>query len=195
MTFPLFPGGAIGPAAGLVVAVAVGVAFGFFLERAGLGSARRIAAQFYLTDLAVFKMMFTAIVVAGVGVAVLGEAGVLDVTRITVPSTWLLPQLAGGVLFGVGMVVGGLCPGTSCVAAATGRLDGLATLGGLLAGTLLFAEAFGAVRPFYDATARGRFTLDQLLHLPSGVVIVLVVALAAGGFVAAERIERRVSRR
>ncbi len=187
LILPLAPG----RAAGLVTAVAVGVAFGFFLERAGLGSARRIAAQFYLTDLAVFKMMFTAIVVAGVGVAVLAKAGVLDLARIQVPPTWLLPQLAGGLLFGVGMIVAGLCPGTSCVAAATGRRDGLAALVGLLAGTLLFAEVFDAVRPLYDATPRGRFTLDQLLHLPWGVVVAFVGVIAAAGFLVAERIERR----
>ena len=34
--------------------LAIGVAFGVALERAGLGNARKLTGQFYLTDLTVF---------------------------------------------------------------------------------------------------------------------------------------------
>ncbi len=42
----------------------VGVAFGFTLESAGFGNSKKLAAQFYFKDLTVFKVMFTAILVA-----------------------------------------------------------------------------------------------------------------------------------
>ena len=113
----------------LVTAVAIGVAFGAALERAGLGSARKLVGQFYGTDLTVFKVMFSAIVVAMLGAFWLGRLGVLDLARVDVPETWLVPQLVGGALFGAGMATAGLCPGTSCVAAAIAQTPACAATG------------------------------------------------------------------
>jgi uncharacterized protein len=175
----------------LVTAVAIGVAFGAALERAGLGSARKLVGQFYGTDLTVFKVMFSAIVVAMLGAFWLGRLGVLDLARVDVPETWLVPQLVGGALFGVGMATAGLCPGTSCVAAASGRGDGLAVLGGIFTGVLVTGLAFAPLRGLYGATARGVLTLPAWLGLPYGAVVLAVVAIALVGFRVAERIEGR----
>jgi uncharacterized protein len=169
----------------MITAFAIGVAFGFALERAGLGSARKLIGQFYLTDFTVFKVMFTAIVTAMLGAFWLSRLGFVDLSSVYVPRTWLLPQLAGGLIFGIGFVVAGLCPGTSCVAAATGRGDGLAVVAGLFAGVLV--TPFGG---FADSTARGAWTLPELLRVPYGVVVLGVVLMALAGFAAAERIER-----
>jgi hypothetical protein len=190
MILPLYPGGAFGEATSLGVAVVTGVAFGVALERAGLGSSRKIAAQFYGTDFTVIKVMFTAIVVAMLGLFVLSKLGVLDPAGLSVPETWLVPQLAGGIVFGAGLIVGGLCPGTSCVAAASGHLDGLALMAGLLAGTLVFEEAFPLLARFYDATPMGRSTLPSLLGLPGGAVVGMVTAAACLCFVALRRHEK-----
>jgi hypothetical protein len=177
---------------GLWLALGLGAAFGFFLERAGLGNSVKLAAQFYLRDLAVFKVMFTAIVTAMLGLLGLSAAGWLDIGRIEVPATFLLPQLVGGVVFGVGFLVGGYCPGTGCVALASGRLDGLAVIAGMSAGVLVFGEAFDALRGFYVATPLGPATLPTLLHVPHVAVAAAATALAAGGFVLVARIERRL---
>jgi uncharacterized protein len=115
----------------MIAAVVIGIAFGFALERAGLGNARKLAGQFYGTDFTVFKVMFSAILVAMLGAFWLGRLGILDLRGVYVPETFLAPQLIGGLLFGAGFVIAGLCPGTSCVAAATGRGDGLAVVLGI----------------------------------------------------------------
>ena len=175
----------------LWLALFLGVGFGFFLERAGLGSSVKLAAQFYLTDLAVFKVMFTAIVTALVGLAALSTVGVVDLARIELPGTFVLPQLAGGLVFGVGFVVGGYCPGTGCVGLASGRLDAVAVILGMLAGSFAFAEAYPLLATFYQATPLGPVTLPELLGIPGWAGSLAVVALAGGGFVLAERIERR----
>jgi uncharacterized membrane protein YedE/YeeE len=177
-------------AAGLLAALGCGVAFGAALERAGLGSARKLVGQFYGTDLAVFKVMFTAIVVAMLGAFWLGRAGALDLSRVEVPGTWLVPQLVGGVLFGAGLAAAGLCPGTSCVAAATGRGDGLAVVLGLFSGVLVTGLAFAPLRGLYESTARGPLTLPAWLGVPYGAVVLAVVVMALVGFRVAERIER-----
>jgi uncharacterized membrane protein YedE/YeeE len=174
-----------------VIAALIGIAFGWTLERAGLGSAPKLAGQFYFTDLTVFKVMFSAIVTAMLGAFWLSRLSILDLSQVYIPETFLLPQLAGGLIFGVGFVVAGLCPGTSCVAAATGRGDGAMVMLGMFAGVLLTGLAFAPLRDFYESTSRGSLTLPELLQIPTGVVVCAIVAMALIAFQIAERLEKR----
>jgi hypothetical protein len=169
-----------------MTALLIGIAFGWALERAGLGDSRKLAGQFYFTDLTVFKVMFTAIVTAMLGVFWLARLGVVSLASISVPETYLVPQLLGGLIFGAGFVAAGLCPGTSCVSAASGRADGLAVVLGLFTGVLVWGLA-GLGGALYDATPRGAETIPQLLHVPYGVVVFAVVAMALTLFTLAER--------
>jgi uncharacterized membrane protein YedE/YeeE len=175
----------------LGVAAMIGAAFGIALEQAGLGSARKLAGQFYFTDFTVFKVLFSALVTAMLGTFWLGRFGLIDFAGLYVPQTFLLPQLAGGVIFGIGFVVSGLCPGTCCVSAATGRIDGIATMAGLFLGVLGSGLAFSHIDAFYGSTARGVFTLPELFGMPYGVVVLQVVVLALVAFCLIERWEQR----
>ncbi|MDL2716489.1 MAG: YeeE/YedE thiosulfate transporter family protein [Acidobacteriota bacterium] len=189
MTFPLYPHGLFGTYAGLLVGTLVGVAFGFVLERAGFGRARNLAAQFYLTDLRVLKVMFSAIVTACVGMAFLAGIGVLDLALITVPETFLWPQLVGGLLLGAGFIVSGYCPGTGVVAVASGNLDAVAAIGGIMAGSLAFGFGYGPLESFYKSGAMGVVRIDRLLGVPISVVAAAVVAMAVGAFLGGEKLE------
>jgi hypothetical protein len=190
MSAPLFKFGLFGDEISLVVAFVVGLGFGFFLERAGFGSARKLTAQFYLTDLAVFKVMFAAIVTAMLGLFYLSWAGLVDLSLVYLGPTYLVPQIVGGLLLGIGFVIGGYCPGTSMVAMATGRLDALLFGGGILFGIFAFGEAHLAIRGFVYATPLGEVTLPQLFGLRYGLVVLLVVLMALAGFRGAEAVER-----
>jgi hypothetical protein len=192
MSAPYFKFGLFGDEASLVVAFVIGIGFGFFLERAGFGSARKLVSQFYLDDLAVFKVMFTAIVTAMLGVTYLAWMGVLDLSLVFLNPTYLWPMIVGGLVLGVGFVVGGYCPGTSVAATATGRVDGLFYVAGLMAGTLLFAETFPLVRGFFNSGAMGPQTIPGYFQLPWGVVVFAVVLMALGGFAGAGWLEARV---
>ncbi len=175
----------------MIVAILIGIAFGFALERAGLGNARKLAGQFYFTDFTVFKVMFSAILVAMLGAFWLGRLGIIDLRGVYVPETWLAPQLIGGLLFGAGFVVAGLCPGTSCVAAATGRGDGLAVVLGMFAGVLITGLAFAPLQRFHESTSRGSLTLPELLHVPYGAMVFAIVLMALLGFRAVQWWESR----
>jgi uncharacterized membrane protein YedE/YeeE len=175
----------------IIVAGLVGIGFGFALERAGLGSAPKLAGQFTLTDFTVFKVMFSAIVVAMLGVFWASRLGVLDLARVYVPETFYAPQLIGGAVFGAGFALAGLCPGTSCVSAASGRGDGLAVVVGFFAGVSGIALLLPRLRDFYESTPRGTLLLPDLVGLPYGVVVFAVAVVALGGFAIAERIEER----
>ena len=142
--------------------VAIGIAFGWALERAGLGSARKLAGQFYLTDLTVFKVMFSAIVTAMLGVFWLGRLGLLDLARVYVPETFLLPQLVGGLLFGVGFVARRSLSrhvvrrgGDRARRRARGRRRACSPA------CWSRGLAFRRCERFYESTARGAFTLPH----------------------------------
>jgi len=96
-----------GEATGFVFAFLIGIGFGFALERAGFGNARKLTAQFYLTDMTVFKVMFTAVVVAMVGIFYLNAFGWLDLELIYINPTYIWPQIIGGLFLGFGFVIGG----------------------------------------------------------------------------------------
>ena len=175
----------------MIVAVLIGMAFGASLERAGLGDANKLAGQFYLRDFTVVKVMFSAILTAMLGLFWLGRAGVIDLAAIYVPETWVVPQIAGGLIFGAGFVISGLCPGTSCVAAASGRGDGLAAVLGLFLGVLATGLAWPSIAPFANSTAHGAFTLPQLTGLRYGVVVAAITSIGIATFALIERFERR----
>jgi len=195
MTAPLIPNGVLSPAFDLPMALLIGIGFGFFLERAGFGSARKLVAQFYLTDLAVFKVMFTAIVTAMVGVVFLGRIGFIDVEQLPLIGTYIVPEVTGGLLLGIGFVVGGYCPGTSVAAVATGKIDAMVYGGGILFGMFVFAELSSVFDPFVNSSSMGQLTIPQYFNLPTLGVVAAVVVMALGGFYGAGILEKKFGSR
>lgn len=179
----------------LIVALFIGIGFGFFLERAGFGNARKLAAQFYFRDLRVLKVMFTAIITAMVGLFFLARIGFVDLSLVYLTPTFVLPQLVGGLILGVGFIIGGYCPGTSCVSAATGRIDGMVYVAGMVGGLLGFAELYPMIAKFTKITAQGKITLPGLLNIPYGVLVFAVVLMALGAFMAAEWAEKTIGKK
>ncbi len=170
---------------------ALGAGFGAALELGGFGDTRKLAAQFYFRDMTVLKTMFTGIVVAAVLIAVAASFGLLDLSRVWVNPTYLWPGIVGGLVMGVGFIVGGFCPGTSVVAASTLKIDGMVFVLGALLGVWAFGETVSSFEPFFLSSYMGRFTLDQWLHVPMGVAVLLVVAMALAMFLGGELLERR----
>ncbi len=189
MNGPFYINGWIGEDASLVFALFIGLSFGFFLERAGLGSAKKLAAQFYGRDMSVFKMMFTAIITAMIGLFWFNQFGLLNIELVYLTPTFVAPQIIGGLVFGVGFIVGGYCPGTSCVAGATGSLDGWMNVLGLLAGILVFGELYPFIKTFYNTTPLGKITFVDYFDIPAGVMVFILVLVALAGFWASEKIE------
>ena len=175
----------------LLTAAAIGVGFGFVLESAGFGSARKLTAVFYFTDMAVVKVMFTAIVTAMVGVYVLAAAGLLDLDEIYLVPTNYGAQFLGGLVFGAGFIVGGYCPGTAVAAGATGRIDAMGFILGIIAGIGVYAELMTGVDAWIRNTNQGEMTLATLTGLPAGVFVALFVLALAGTVVLVRAVENR----
>ena len=169
----------------------IGFAFGFTLEMSGFGDSRKLAAQFYFTDMTVLKVMFTAIVVAMVLLFATVGLGVLDFGQVWVNPTYIASGIAGGLIMGVGFIVGGFCPTTSLASASTGKIDGMFFMLGGFFGAFLFGETEQYFTNWNNnAGYYGRITLDQVFGVPTGWVVLGVVLMALFMFWGAEQLER-----
>ncbi|MBI5839429.1 MAG: YeeE/YedE family protein [Chloroflexi bacterium] len=169
----------------------IGFAFGFTLEMSGFGDSRKLAAQFYFTEMTVLKVMFTAIVVTLVLLFGAVGLGILDFGQVWVNPTYLASGILGGLIMGVGFIVGGFCPTTSLASASTGKIDGMFFVLGGFFGAFLFGETEQYFTNWYNnAGYLGRLTLDQVFGIPMGVVVLLVVLMALFMFWGAEQLER-----
>lgn len=195
MTFFPFQAAGANPQVAMTAAVAVGFGFGFVLERAGFGDARKLARQFFGTEMVMLKVMFTAIVTAALGVVVVAGFGGLDLRSLSgsvASETFLWPMIAGGFLIGVGIITSGYCPGTSLVGIASGKLDALVAYGGVLVGQVIWAEleTHGPFARFHASGALGHVYLYDLVRLPPVAVGAALVAVAIGAFLLGEKVER-----
>ena len=180
----------VGPGSGLVL----GSLFGFILQRAGLGDGCKLTGQLRLEDWTVFDVMFTAIIVAATGLWILDATGHMPAADTFVPSAYFSAALVGGGLVGLGMSIGGYCPGTSVVAAASGRVDGIFFLAGLVVGTLLFAGAYDRIGSWMDAaTPLPVSTLPELMRVPGWAVIAALAVIAWTVHLLVTRGERRAT--
>jgi uncharacterized protein len=88
-----------------VLALVFGVFFGFALNKAGLTKYHKIVNVFRFTDLTVLKFMMTALVVAMSGLYALRGLGLVEFPNI--PATYVVGNIVGGLIFGVGMALTG----------------------------------------------------------------------------------------
>jgi uncharacterized protein len=174
-------------------ALASGILFGYVLEQAGFGSPCKLRAQVRLTDWSVFKVMFTAILVAAVGILLLQVNDTFGSSGFYIPTTFVGATAAGGALIGAGFAVGGYCPGTSVVGTMSGRIDGLVFALGMLLGIWGFSAVYDAdwIQAILHAGKLAEKTLPQLLGVSPWIIVLLMGLLALGGFVLGSRFERR----
>jgi rhodanese-related sulfurtransferase len=169
----------------------IGFAFGFTLEMSGFGDSRKLAAQFYFTELTVLKVMFTAIAVAITLLFGAAGLGILDFGQVWVNPTYLSSGILGGLIMGVGFIIGGFCPTTSLASASTGKIDGMFFMLGGFVGAFLFGETEHYFTHWYNNSGYyGRVTLDQVFGIPVGWVVLIVVVMALFMFWGAEQLER-----
>lgn len=182
----------------LLGSLLIGVGFGVALEKAGFGRSDKLAAQFYFRDMTVLKVMFTAIVTASIGLMLAGGLGVVDLsalTRSAASYTYVWPMLVGGLVLGVGFVIAGYCPGTSVVGAASGKIDGIFAISGVVIGSVIYGELYPFISDFAVSGNLEHFFLEEWLGVDRAVVVLMVTLVAIGAFIGAEKVEAMMARK
>jgi uncharacterized membrane protein YedE/YeeE len=165
-----------------------GFLFGVLLHRGGVTDYNVIVNQFLFRDFTVLKVMFTAIVVGGVGLFILHGQ---ELTNWHIKPANMLAVVLGALLFGIGMVIYGYCPGTGVAAIATGKLDALVGFIGMIVGAAAYALSYdwiaANILPVADL---GKKRLPELATLPEWVWYAGLSAMAVVIFALVARVEK-----
>jgi rhodanese-related sulfurtransferase len=189
---PLVPE-VIGNELNLVIALFIGIAFGFILEQAGFSSSKKLVGLFYGYDFTVLRVFFTAGVTAMIGVVTLNHFGLLDISLVYVNPTFLWSALVGGLIMGIGFVVGGYCPGTSLCGAAIGKIDAMIFVAGSFIGVLVFAEGYPVFEGLYKSANWGSPRIFEVLGMSQSLFAFLLTAIAVSAFWMVTLVENKVN--
>lgn len=145
----------------LFLAIALGLLFGFALNRVGATNPENIINMLRLNDLRLMKAIVFAIGLSAVVLFGGLALGLIGPSHISIKSAYI-GVIVGGGLLGIGFALAGYCPGTGLAAFATGRKDALFfTLGGLL-GAFVYMLAYGWLAentPLFNEIAGGSVSL------------------------------------
>lgn len=182
----------------IILAIVIGAAFGFTLDRIGATNPNWIWRMLSLKNLHLMKTILLAIGTGSVLMFGGQMLGLVDVGHMSVKAAYA-GVFIGGLLLGAGWAASGFCPGTGVAAAATGRKDALF----FIAGGLLGAAAYMVSYPWWKANGLlddvfgGKVTLgavpgsgyEGVTGLPGDVLgIVLGLAFIAVAFVLPDRL-------
>lgn len=169
----------------IILAIILGVFFGFALQRVGANNPQNIINMLRLTDLHLMKTIFFAIGMSSTLLFLLMGVGVIDAGHLSVKSSYI-GVILGGALLGLGFAVAGYCPGTSLTALADGRKDALFFVGGGLVGALIYTLVYGSIQEswLFDKIAGGKVMLatgsdkfQALLPMVPGTLLAVVIGV------------------
>jgi hypothetical protein len=169
----------------LITGAIFGLAFGFLLQKGGVGKFHILIGQLLLQDFTVAKIMLTGIVVGMVGVFTLHHFAKVN---LHLKPTRIGSNVIGGLFFGAGFALIGYCPGTAAAAIGQGSWDALFGMAGLVAGSWIFAEFSGALKQTVQQWGdRGKVLVPDLLHTPRDLFVVMAAVLLTAGLFVMER--------
>ena len=164
----------------LIYGLVTGILFGFFLQRGQVLRYDKQIGALRLMDMTILKFMLTAIFVGSVGIYLLKDLGLVN---LSIKSTVLGATIIGGLIFGLGWGLLGYCPGTSMGAIGEGRWDGLWGLLGMLAGAAVYAESYPLMkRTVLTWGDLGKITLPGILGINHWIVVPVFVLAGVGLF-------------
>jgi uncharacterized protein len=178
----------------LLIALLIGMGFGFALEQAGFSSSRKLAGMFYGYDTTVIKVFFTAAIVALVGSQFMSFFGLLNLNLVFVNEFYVTSAIVGGVIMGAGFIMGGFCPGTGLSAMSIGKIDAIVFFAGGLTGAFLFAETYPAIQGLANSDYKGPLRINEVMGISPGLFTFLLIAAAAAMFWIAELAEKKFAR-
>ena len=129
----------------VILALVIGAAFGFVLDRIGATNPGRIIGMLNLSRLHLMKTILAGIGIASILMFGGLMLGLVDPGHLSVKGAYT-GVFVGGILLGLGFAVAGYCPGTGLAAAATGRLDAVFFVIGGLVGAAAYMITYTQVK-------------------------------------------------
>lgn len=134
----------------LLLGLITGFVFGFFLQKGRVAKHDVIVGAFLLKDYTAVKIMATAVAVGSIGVLFLVQNGFAN---FHIKEAQIAGMVVGGLLFGIGVVLYGYCPGTGVAASGEGHKDAWMGVAGMICGAMVYVVSFPMIE-----NLRGRYT-------------------------------------
>jgi uncharacterized membrane protein YedE/YeeE len=124
--------------------VLLGTIFGFVLSRSGAADYDQIQAMFLFRSFQLYGIIGTAVVLTAPGLWLVKRRGRTALGQPLKIERKSLNRgtVVGGILFGVGWSIAGMCPGPIFVNIGEGKIYALAALAGALTGTALLGVVY-----------------------------------------------------
>ena len=140
----------------------LGLLFGYILSRSGAADYNFIQGMFLLTNFQLYGIIGAAVAVTAPGLYLLKRYGrTLSGAPISIELKPLhRGNVTGGILFGIGWSITGMCPGPILVNIGEGKIYALAALAGALVGAAIFGVGYPAIAKPLGLPALARGTGD-----------------------------------
>lgn len=144
----------------IILAILIGLLFGFVLQKAGAANPQRIIDMLRLKDFHLMKTIFLGIGLSSLLLFAMMALGIVDNSNLSVKTAYI-GVIIGGAIMGMGWAIAGFCPGTGIVAAGAGRKDALVFMLGGLVGAFIFILVYGSLKStfIFDKLGGGKATL------------------------------------
>src|SRR5688500_5026563 len=132
--------------------ILLGTIFGFVLSRSGAADYNYIQRMFLFEDFQLYGILATGVFLTAPGLWLIKRRGRTALGHALQIETKSLNSgnIVGGLLFGVGWSMAGMCPGPIFVNIGEGKIYALAALAGALAGTGLFGAIYARLQAVFQ---------------------------------------------
>jgi hypothetical protein len=166
----------------IVVGIAMGVVFGFALEKSRVFEPGMIVGQMQLRNFIMLKVFLTAVATGAVVLAALNGFGLV---KLAPKAALYAADIVGGLLLGAGIALSGACPGTTLAQIGAGYRDALFTLVGGLLGAVAYSYAEPTLSKTLLGQGGGKIIFTNLIGVPywmgalvfAAVLVLILIAL------------------
>ena len=168
----------------IVLAIFLGLFFGFVLQKAGAANPQKIIGMLRLNDLQLMKVIFFAIGISSLFLFIFLATGFIDSGHISIKSSYV-GVIVGGAILGLGWAISGFCPGTGLVAAGAGRKDALFFIAGGLFGAFAYMLMYASLKSsFLFNKLGGKITLAATGNEKFAALLPGLPGIIVAGFIA-----------
>lgn len=160
----------------VLVGVAMGVVFGFALEKSRVFEPGVIVGQMQLRNFIMLKVFLTAVATGAVVIAGMHGFGLV---KLAPKAALYAADIIGGLILGAGIALAGACPGTVFAQIGAGYRDAIVTLAGGIGGAVAYAYAEPMLSKTFLATGAGKLVVSDLLGIPYWTGALALAALCA----------------
>lgn len=157
----------------VLIGVAMGIVFGFALEKSRVFEPGMIVGQMQLRNFIMLKVFLTAVATGAIVLALLHGFGLVTLLP---KATLYGADIVGGLILGAGIALAGACPGTVLAQIGVGYRDAIFALLGGIVGATAFGYAEPILQPILLSGGPGKITFADLSGLPYWI---LALGLAA----------------